>query len=78
MNWLSSNWVWIVLVVGFLALHLFGHGHGRHGYANHGRRRNVGDDGPGHAHESASPAATSAPTDGSDKNERPAHRHRGC
>lgn len=31
MSWLLSNWIWVLLGVGFLALHAFGHGrHGRH------------------------------------------------
>lgn len=41
-EWLSANWLWILIAVAFLALHLFGHGgHGGHG----------GDDGSaGHRH----------------------------
>lgn len=31
MEWFSSNWVWVVFVVGMLGMHLFGHGHGGHG-----------------------------------------------
>lgn len=32
MEWLSQNWVWVLLVAGFVAMHLFGHGkHGGHG-----------------------------------------------
>ncbi len=41
MEWLASNWIWIVFALGFLALHMFGHGghgHGR-GHGDHGRNR---------------------------------------
>jgi len=26
MNWLHSNWIWLVIVVSFVAMHLFSHG----------------------------------------------------
>jgi hypothetical protein len=34
MEWLASNWLWVTFVVGFIALHWFGHGgHGtRYGH----------------------------------------------
>ena len=32
MSWLASNWIWVVLVAGFLAFHLFGHGRGHGGH----------------------------------------------
>lgn len=32
MEWLGENWFWVVVLVAFVALHLFGHGgHGGHG-----------------------------------------------
>ena len=32
MEWLSENWVWVLVAVVFIGLHLFGHGgHGGHG-----------------------------------------------
>lgn len=32
MNWLASNWLWIVIGVVFVGFHLVGHrGHGGHG-----------------------------------------------
>ncbi len=40
MEWLASNWLWVALVAGFIALHWFGHG--RHGH------------GGGHGHHSRS------------------------
>jgi hypothetical protein len=37
MEWLSENWVFLLVVVGMVLMHLFGHsGHG--GHAGHGRR----------------------------------------
>lgn len=32
MEWLGQNWVWVLFMIGFVAMHLFGHcGHGSHG-----------------------------------------------
>lgn len=32
MEWLSQNWVWVLIGVAFIAMHMFGHGgHGGHG-----------------------------------------------
>lgn len=31
MEWLTENWFFVLLLVAFLGLHLFGHGHGGHG-----------------------------------------------
>ncbi len=32
MDWLAENWVWVLLGIGMVAMHLFGHGgHGDHG-----------------------------------------------
>jgi hypothetical protein len=32
MQWVSDNWVWILIAIAFVAMHLFGHGgHGGHG-----------------------------------------------
>lgn len=32
MEWLSENWVWVLIGVAFVAMHKFGHGgHGGHG-----------------------------------------------
>ena len=32
MEWLSQNWVWVLIGVAFVAMHMFGHGgHGGHG-----------------------------------------------
>jgi hypothetical protein len=43
MQWLSENWVLIVVAIAFVAMHLFGHG----GHGGHGRRRDESD---GHRH----------------------------
>lgn len=38
MNWLSSNWIWVALALGFVALHLVGHrGHG-YAHRSHGHK----------------------------------------
>ncbi len=33
MDWLAENWFWVLLIVLFVVMHLFGHGgmHGGHG-----------------------------------------------
>lgn len=36
MEWLTENWVFVLVLLAFIALHLFGHGHGGHG--GHGGR----------------------------------------
>jgi len=37
MEWLSENWLWVLIGVVFIAMHLFGHGgHGGHG-GGHGK-----------------------------------------
>ncbi len=38
MEWIAANWFWILVFIGFIAMHLFGHGgHGRHGsHRGHG------------------------------------------
>ena len=47
MDWLSEHWVFLVVVVGMVAMHLFGHGgHGGHG----GGRRDDEGKGAGHRH----------------------------
>ena len=47
MAWLSENWVFLLVLVGMVVMHLFGHGgHGGHG----GQRRNDEDKGAGHRH----------------------------
>ncbi len=42
MEWLAENWFWVVVGIGFIAMHLFGHGgHGGHGGSG---RQGAGDD----------------------------------
>lgn len=31
MQWIIDNWLTVLLIVGMLAMHMFGHGHGGHG-----------------------------------------------
>ena len=35
MEWLAQNWIWLVVFVLFIGMHLFGHG-GRGGHGSHG------------------------------------------
>ena len=37
MEWLAENWIFVLLVGGMGAMHLFGHGHGGHGGHKHGK-----------------------------------------
>jgi hypothetical protein len=42
MAWLADNWFWVLVLIAFVAMHLFGHGgHGGHGG---GRRQQSTDD----------------------------------
>jgi hypothetical protein len=35
MDWLSQNWIWVLVFAAFIGMHLFGHG-GHGGRAGHG------------------------------------------
>ena len=35
MEWIAANWVWILIAIAFVAMHVFGHG----GHGGHGRHR---------------------------------------
>ena len=40
MEWLSKNWIFLLIAVAFVAMHLFGHGgHGGHGGRQRGGTR---------------------------------------
>lgn len=40
MKWLSENWIFLLIGVAFVAMHLFGHGgHGGHGGGQRGGTR---------------------------------------
>ncbi len=50
MQWLVTNWFWLLIGVGFIAMHLFGHGahrgpvgHTGHGGGDRPRRDNQGE-----------------------------------
>ncbi len=39
MAWLTANWFWVLILIAFVAMHLFGHGgHGGHGGGDHLQR----------------------------------------
>lgn len=58
MEWLSQNWVWVLFFIGFIAMHMFGHGgHGGHGGGHKDAKPAVDDSaqrtsqqGSGHQH----------------------------
>lgn len=75
MGWLSNNWIWILLIGGFVAMHLFGHGHSHGG---HGRPQ-AGDADGGAANDPYSSHAAIAAEDGqSHRSDERHRRHRGC
>jgi hypothetical protein len=49
MDWLAQNWVWVVILVLFIGMHLFGHGgHGGHsGEGDEDDQRPAGVEQPG-------------------------------
>lgn len=51
MEWLTQNWIWVALIGGMLAMHLFGHG----GHRGHGGNR--GACGGGHDRRGRDPTA---------------------
>ena len=45
MDWIGNNWIWVLLVVGMVAMHLFGHrGHGQMSRRNEGPDRDGNPD----------------------------------
>jgi len=67
MQWIIENWIILLIGVGMLAMHLFGHGHG------HGRKHGAKDEGQAsHPHPSKdaeTPArTTTADRPGEDEN----------
>jgi len=43
LEWLIENWVWVLIGIAFVSMHMFGHGgHGGHG--NHGGNVKPNDD----------------------------------
>ena len=58
MDWLAQNWVWVLFLAGFIAMHMFGHGgHGGHGGGHRGPKPGGKDEvqptpkqGSGHQH----------------------------
>jgi hypothetical protein len=73
MNWLSANWIWVLLIGGMLAMHLGMHrGHDGHEHMRHpakGQRNEAGNESH-HADGSTTETPTGNPVG--------SHRHRGC
>lgn len=61
MDWIAQNWVWIVVALAFVGLHMFGHGGHGGGHGGHG--------GDGPKDQDAGPAQKRAPGKGEE------HRH---
>jgi hypothetical protein len=38
MDWLSQNWIWVLVFVAFIGMHLFGHGGGHGGHGSGGEK----------------------------------------
>ena len=71
MSWLSSNWIWVLLIGGMLWMHLgMNHGHGGHG----GHETNAHQ--PQALHEDHDQDASAAET--AEAGTGSSHRHRGC
>lgn len=61
MEWLSQNWVWVLIGIAFIVMHMVGHGgHGSHG---------------GHATSRSSSKASRKSNDQRDKESPPVHHH---
>lgn len=72
MNWLSSNWIWMVLVGGMLWMH-----RGMHrGHGGHGGHSSMSQDSPRSGHEDHGQDESPVDTERADAGS--SHRHRGC
>ncbi len=54
MQWLLANWIWVLVGIAFIGMHIFGHGgHGSHG--SHGRKKRSPDSGGAESDETPEP-----------------------
>lgn len=67
MDWLVQNWFWVVVLVLFFAVHLFGHG----GHGGHGGHRGHGGD----TDATRGPADKDKDKDKQDKTRPQGHQH---
>ena len=77
MSWLSSNWIWVALVLGFVAFHVLGHRRGGHGYAHRGHDGHTGANDPQGQNDAAAGEAASSGANTPMSGHR-RHRHHGC
>lgn len=70
MTWLSNNWIWLALGLGFIAFHFFGHRHGGHHHAHRTDAADAGADS-----RSVSPEAGNG---GKGADDQRSHRHHRC
>ena len=68
MEWLSLNWVWVLFIVAFVAMHMFGHG----GHGSHGRRGRHGG-GTDAGRDDSKPASKDGAQRAADQG--PGHQH---
>lgn len=47
MAWFTANWFWVLILIAFIAMHIFGHGghggHSGHGGGDRQRRKDEGE-----------------------------------
>lgn len=68
MSWVASNWIWIILIGGMIAMHLR---HGGHGGTSHHVDQSNAPEGAHSAHRTQPPAIGDDDATAPDK-------HRGC
>ena len=71
MSWIGSNWIWIILIGGMIAMHLLHGGHGGHAGTS-------GQFDQSHAPEGAHSAHRTQPPALGDKDDSAPAKHRGC
>jgi len=74
MEWLAENWIFVIFLAAFVAMHLFGHRHGGHG--GHGGRGGSHDHGENKGEKPAGEdAAPGSARPGSKRADEAGHRH---
>lgn len=64
MDWLAENWIWLLVGIAFIGLHLFGHG----GHGGHGGQG-------GHGSHGGKDKSNQSPWNESEKDQSGSHRH---
>lgn len=54
MEWLAENWFWVLIGIGFIVMHMFGHGghrgHGKHDDEDNDQKQKKQGTDSGHGH----------------------------